>query len=181
MTPQVLVSVGTDVHRFDRLMDWVEAWYATLSDRPAVLVQHGRSRAPAIPGATPFLGHDELDAAMAAARVVVTHGGPASITEARRHGHLPVVVARDPAYAEHVDDHQMLFTARMAGLGVIRLCSTSDELAAALHDGLNGSGPDSRSDAGDAAGARAAAVAAVGRIVDDLVAAKRGRASRRRG
>ncbi len=172
MTAPVLVSVGTDVHRFDRLMGWLESWHAGCPEPPTVLVQHGRSRAPAIPGAVPFLGHDELDAAMAGARVVVTHGGPASITEARRHGHVPVVVARDPAYAEHVDDHQMLFAARMAGLGLIRLCATADELSAALRDGLDDT---VRRGGHDGASARAAAVAEVGRIVDGLVAAKRGR------
>ncbi|MGX6605975.1 glycosyltransferase [Micromonosporaceae bacterium Da 78-11] len=178
MTPEVLVSVGTDVHRFDRLMTWLETWYAGRPDRPAMLVQHGSSRAPVIPGATPFLGHDELTAAMAAARVVVTHGGPASITEARRHGHVPVVVARDPAYAEHVDNHQMLFAARMSAAGLIRLCTTADELAARLREVLASDGKEGTDRPDDSMIARAAAVAAVGRIVDDLVAAKR---SRRRG
>ncbi len=178
MTPDVLVSVGTDVHRFDRLMGWLETWHEARPDHPAMLIQHGSSRAPGIPGAVPFLTHDELNAAMAGARVVVTHGGPASITEARRHGHVPIVVARDPAHDEHVDDHQMLFTARMAGLGLIRLCATADDLTAALTDGL--AGATRRTDAIDPTTSRAAAVAAVGRIVDDLVAAKRGRFSRRR-
>jgi len=176
MTLDVLVSVGTDVHRFDRLMEWLEAWYATRPDQPAVLIQHGSSRAPAIGGATPFLSHDELDAAMAGARVIVTHGGPASITEARRHGHVPIVVARDPSYDEHVDNHQMLFTARMAGLGLIRLCTTEEDLTEAVDKGL--ADPALRAGTTDPTGARAAAVAAVGRIVDDLVAAKRPRTSR---
>jgi UDP-N-acetylglucosamine transferase subunit ALG13 len=136
----VLVSVGTDKHRFDRLMSWLEEWYASRPDRPETLVQYGRSRQPAIPGAVAFLDHDGLQAAMARARVVVTHGGPASITEARRHGHVPVVVPRNPDLGEHVDNHQQLFSVRMAELGVIRLCTTPDELADALAEGLDGSG-----------------------------------------
>jgi len=169
----VLVSVGTDVHRFDRLMDWLEYWWSGRPDRPRTLVQHGRSRPPAIPGAAPFVEHDRLVAAMAAARVVVTHGGPASIAEARRNGHVPIVVARDPAYGEHVDNHQMLFAARMARLGVIRLCGTVGELAAALDDGL--AVPGGAAGALDPYAARAAAVARVGQIVDDLVAGARRR------
>jgi UDP-N-acetylglucosamine transferase subunit ALG13 len=169
----VLVTVGTDVHRFDRLMDWLESWYAARPDRPAMVIQHGRSRAPTIPGGTPFLDHDSLTEAMARARVVVSHGGPASITEARRHGHVPIVVARDPAYREHVDDHQMLFAARMAAAGVIRLCATADEFGAELDRGI--ADPASASRGGDPAQARAAAVAMVGKIVDDLVAGKRRR------
>jgi UDP-N-acetylglucosamine transferase subunit ALG13 len=169
----VLVTVGTDVHRFDRLMDWLESWYAARPDHPTMVIQHGRSRPPAIPGGAPFLEHDRLTEAMARARVVVTHGGPASITEARRHGHVPLVVARDPAYKEHVDDHQMLFAARMAAAGVIRLCTSADELGAALDRGI--ADPASTGGGRDPAQARAAAVAMVGRIVDDLVAGKRRR------
>jgi UDP-N-acetylglucosamine transferase subunit ALG13 len=135
-TLDVLVSVGTDKHHFDRLLSWVEQWWLRQPVRPRLVVQHGSSRPPLIPGATPFLAHDQLGAAMAQARVVVTHGGPASITEARRHGHLPIVVARDPAYGEHVDNHQMLFAARMAAGGVIRLCASARELELALQEGL---------------------------------------------
>jgi UDP-N-acetylglucosamine transferase subunit ALG13 len=166
----VLASVGTDVHRFDRLMTWLERWHATRPAPPAMLVQHGSSRAPAIPGATAFLDHDSLGDAMGRARVVVTHGGPASITEARRHGHCPVVVARDPAYAEHVDDHQLLFTARLARLGLIRLCATAEDLGAAIDETTSGAG--SRP---EPAVSRADAAIRVGRIVDDLVAIRRRR------
>jgi UDP-N-acetylglucosamine transferase subunit ALG13 len=169
----VLASVGTDVHRFDRLVGWLEDWYAARPAKPAMLVQHGRSRAPAIPGATAFLDHDGLEDAMSRARIVVTHGGPASITEARRHGHLPIVVARDPAFAEHVDDHQKLFTARMADGGMIRLCASAAELGDALDRGLAGEVRPASSM--PPVGSRDAAVARVGRIVDDLVAERRRR------
>jgi UDP-N-acetylglucosamine transferase subunit ALG13 len=186
--PDVLVSVGTDIHRFDRLMDWLDGWYADRLDKPEMLVQHGRSRAPAMPTATAFLDHDELENAMSRARVVITHGGPASITEARRHGHLPIVVARNPAYAEHVDDHQMLFAARMADRGLIRLCVSEAELSAVIEEGLSGpafrAGPadpsTARAGAADPTTARADAVSRVGRIVDDLVAGRTRRPGGRR-
>ncbi|WP_306213567.1 glycosyltransferase [Actinoplanes sp. RD1] len=171
-TLDVLVSVGTDKHHFDRLLGWVEQWWLRQPVRPRLVVQHGSSRPPLIPGATPFLAHDQLGAAMAQARVVVTHGGPASITEARRHGHLPIVVARDPAYGEHVDNHQMLFASRMAASGVIRLCSSARELELALRDGLSGF-PAHVTTA--PAAAQMAAVHRVGQIVDGLLADKRRR------
>lgn len=44
------------------------------------------------------------------ARVIVTHGGPASITLALSVGRTPIVVPRDPTRREHVDDHQIRFT-----------------------------------------------------------------------
>ncbi|GAB7051336.1 glycosyltransferase [Catenuloplanes indicus] len=169
-TPSVLVVVGTDVHRFDRLMGWLEQWHTTRRDGLAMLIQHGSSRRPEIPGATAFLAHEALAEAMTRVRAVVSHGGPATITEARRNGHTPIVVARDPAHGEHVDDHQMLFAGRLAGYGLIRLCASATELHTALDEAMSGvPGAPARIPAQTD---RSAAVRRVGRIVDDLLAVR---------
>jgi UDP-N-acetylglucosamine transferase subunit ALG13 len=165
----VLAVVGTDVHRFDRLVDWLERWHAGRSDVRVVL-QYGHSRTPRLPESTPFLGHGELQRAMAEATLVVSHGGPATITEARRTGHLPIVVPRDPAHDEHVDNHQQLFSRRLGAAAMVRLCESEAELLAALDEGL--ADPSRFTLAGDAdrPDPRAEAVARVGQVVDDLVA-----------
>ncbi|MGC4862483.1 glycosyltransferase [Micromonospora sp. DT41] len=173
---RLLVAVGTDKHRFDRLVDWLAQWHAKV-DRPVALtVQHGHTEAPQLPGAVPFLGHDDLQQAMADADLVVCHGGPATILEARRHGHLPIVVPRDPLHGEHVDDHQQLFARRLGAAGLVALCETRE----ALHDALDAGHADPSRYAvaadPDAHEARRAAVFRVGQIVEDLVA----RSNRRR-
>ena len=43
-TPHVVRHVGTDHHRFDRLVDWVDRWTSAERVRNA-LVQHGTSQA----------------------------------------------------------------------------------------------------------------------------------------
>lgn len=179
----VLVVVGTDVHGFDRLIGWLRRWYAGRAAEagaaaPELILQYGHSAAPELPGAVPFLGHEELQRAMARATVVVSHGGPATITEARRNGHLPIVVPRDPAYREHVDNHQQLFSRRLAAAGMVHLCETEQELTAALDKGM--ADPTAFALAADArsADARAEAVARVGRIVEDLVAQRSRRPGR---
>ncbi|MEU7613783.1 glycosyltransferase [Micromonospora sp. NPDC049204] len=167
---RLLVAVGTDKHPFDRLVDWLAQWHAQATDEVGLTVQHGHTRAPYLPGAVPFLGHDALQQAMAEADLVVCHGGPATILEARRHGHLPIVVPRDPARGEHVDDHQLLFARRLGAAGLVALCETREALHGALTDGL--ADPSRYAVAADpqAHEAQRAAVARVGRIVDDLVA-----------
>ena len=170
----VLVVVGTDVHGFDRVITWLERWHAerraSTPVAPRLIVQYGHSTPPGLPGAVPFLGHEELQRAMAEATLVVTHGGPATITEARRTGHLPIVVPRDPAFREHVDNHQQLFARRLGVAGMVHLCETEQELLAALDKGL--ADPSAFALAADPAGqdARTAAVARVGRIIEELVA-----------
>lgn len=119
----LLVTVGTDHHRFDRIIEWVDAWF---EDQPtgtvSVLVQHGFSAPSRHGNNVQFMKHDELQTAIATADIVVTHGGPASIFEARRQGHLPLCVPRDPARQEHVDGHQVRFARKVASLGLILLC-----------------------------------------------------------
>src|SRR5207342_3032116 len=103
--PLVLVQVGTDHHPFDRLVAWADTWAGAHPD-VEVLVQHGRSRAPDVASGSAFLDRDTLTGLLESADVVVSHGGPATISEARAAGHRPVVVPRDPGRGEHVDDHQ---------------------------------------------------------------------------
>ncbi|WP_406081800.1 glycosyltransferase [Micromonospora sp. NBC_00858] len=172
---RVLVAVGTDKHQFDRLVSWLDEWHVEAADQVGLTVQHGHTRAPALPGAVPFLGHDALQAAMADVDLVVCHGGPATILEARRHGHLPIVVPRDPAHGEHVDDHQLLFARRLGAAGMVALCETRQALRDALDAGL--ADPTRFAVASDpqAHDARHAAVARVGQIVDGLVASASGR------
>ncbi|MCI4063269.1 glycosyl transferase family 28 [Micromonospora sp. R77] len=180
--PYVLAVVGTDVHRFDRLVEWLERWHAGRSDAVRLVLQYGHSRPPRLPEATPFLGHEELQRAMAEATLVVSHGGPATITEARRTGHLPIVVPRNPAHDEHVDNHQQLFSRRLGAAGLVRLCESETELVAALDEGVADPSRFVLAADPDRPDPRAEAVARVGQVVDDLVARRvRQRAGGRRG
>ncbi|MET7374690.1 glycosyltransferase [Micromonospora arida] len=177
---RLLVAVGTDKHPFDRLVDWLAQWHAQAAGPIGLTVQHGHTTAPQLSGAVPFLGHDALQQAMIDADLVVCHGGPATILEARRHGHLPIVVPRDPARGEHVDNHQLLFARRLGAAGLVALCETREALHDALAAGV--ADPSRYAVAADpeAHEARRAAVARVGQIVDDLVARSIPRPPRRR-
>lgn len=160
--PLVAVLLGTDHHRFDRLVAYAESISArTEADW---LVQYGYSNPPSgLPG-TPMLSADDLEDVLHRARAVVTHGGPGLIMEARAAGHLPVVVPRDPAYGEHVDRHQLVFARRIARDGLIRVADTLEELEDALVRSLI-------ADRADPVHATAPLYFStrVGRLVDDLV------------
>jgi UDP-N-acetylglucosamine transferase subunit ALG13 len=131
VTLRVLVAVGTDRHKFNRLIDWIDRWAQNHPDAD-VVVQHGSTRAPNHAVGYPLLSHEKLRELMAESDVVVTHGGPATITEARRAGRLPLAVARDPRFDEHVDDHQQHFVAFLAARGLIEEARDEATFAAAL-------------------------------------------------
>jgi UDP-N-acetylglucosamine transferase subunit ALG13 len=183
-TTVILVVVGTDVHPFDRVVQWTDAWLARQDPVPAAVVQYGFSASPSVASGDSLIPHERLQVLMQAAAVVVTHGGPATIMEVRRHGRRPVVVPRDPGRGEHVDGHQLLFSDRLDALGLITRCATFDEFCRALDAAaadpatfLLGDGGAEQAVADEA---RRAAVGRVGRILDELIAGGSRRQVRRR-
>jgi UDP-N-acetylglucosamine transferase subunit ALG13 len=171
--PLLLVSVGTDHHPFDRLVRWADAWLAGHPGTLRCLMQTGTSAPPA--GADEwqaYLEFDALQAAMAGAAAVVCHGGPGTILGARHTGAVPIVVPRQHRLGEHVDDHQVAFSRRLAAEGGgIHLAETEADLhrlldrvaaePAAFRAGSAGRGSAGRD--------RATAVREFGRLVDGLV------------
>jgi UDP-N-acetylglucosamine transferase subunit ALG13 len=128
----VLVSVGTDHHRFDRLMDWVETWVARAPEGTSVVVQHGSSRAPAGVDARVLVTQAELRTLMAEADVVVLQGGPGGIIDSLVSGRRPVAVPRLAALDEVVDDHQVAFCRHLARIGQIEIAEDAASLLEAL-------------------------------------------------
>ena len=116
-TPRIVVSLGTDVHSFDRLLVWAEGLAQSLPD-VGVMIQHGASRAPKPPAhGVQGTTREQLLSWYATADVVVTQGGPGSILDAREAGAIPLVVPRDPELGEHVDGHQLAFVPVMEQAG----------------------------------------------------------------
>lgn len=174
--PLVLVTVGSDHHRFDRLVQWVDAWLGQRQPGSVrCVVQHGTSTAPVWAEGAELLSHDELQSLMRGATAIVTQGGPMSIVEARRAGTVPIVVPRNADLGEHVDNHQQAFCRRLSGAGVIRLPQSQPELAALIDAALER--PDDFVATEDEEAARRVTATAkrLGRLVDDLLASAHNR------
>jgi UDP-N-acetylglucosamine transferase subunit ALG13 len=172
--PLLLVTVGTDHHPFDRLVRWVDGWLGSPGGQAAglrCLMQTGTSAPPTGHAAQweAYLEVEALQAAMRDAAAVVCHGGPGTILGARHLGAVPIVVPRRHRLGEHVDDHQLAFSRRLAGDGGVFLAETEAELHALL-DRVAAEPATFRAPAGHRG--TAAAVRAFERLVDDLVAGR---------
>jgi UDP-N-acetylglucosamine transferase subunit ALG13 len=169
-SPLVVVTVGTDHHRFDRLLRWTEHWFAERAGDVRVVAQTGTASPSDDFPCRPYLSPAELDEAVSLATAVVSHGGPATIMGIRSHGLLPIVVPRDPALDEHVDDHQQRFGRWLSARGEVALATTEPELHgrldAALADPAAFRLPEGPVDP------RADAVARFGVLVDQLLAGR---------
>jgi UDP-N-acetylglucosamine transferase subunit ALG13 len=172
--PLLLVTVGTDHHPFDRLVRWVDGWLATPGGRAAglrCLMQTGTSAAPTGGAAQwqAYLEFEALQAAMRDATAVVCHGGPGTILGARHMGAVPIVVPRRHRLGEHVDDHQLAFSRRLAAEGGVFLAESEADLHGLL-DRVAAEPAAFRAPA-ERRGT-ATAVRAFERLVDDLVAGR---------
>lgn len=133
--PIVVVSVGTDHHRFDRLIQWTEEFAQTRPDAVFV-VQRGTSRVPKGVASQELIPHQEIQAMFQRAVVVVSHGGPSTVMDARAHGRLPIVVPRNPELGEHVDGHQMRFAAHLEANSIAKVAATKEDFVRLLTEGL---------------------------------------------
>ena len=133
---QLFVSVGTDYHRFDRLMGWLDEWFANDPPVGSVTVQRGTSSEPTQVESVDYLQRTALIEQFQKASVVVCHGGPATILECRSNGIVPIVVPREEQYDEHVNDHQVDFCVRLAAHGEIELARTKPEFFARLDEAV---------------------------------------------
>ena len=167
--PFVFVTVGTDHHPFDRVVEWSDRLASRGID---VVVQYGTSCRPVVATGRDYLPIDELESLMRGAAVVVTHGGPATIMQVRDLGTMPIVVARDPARNEHVDGHQMRFAARLHSIGSVVAVQDFETLEGAIDRALAES---STLQADAQSGRTDAVVATIGDLIDTLVETRRGR------
>ena len=63
------------------------------------------------------------------ARIIVTHGGPASFIAPLSIGKIPIVVPRQKKYNEHVNDHQLEFALEVEKrMKNIIVAKTEDEI-----------------------------------------------------
>jgi UDP-N-acetylglucosamine transferase subunit ALG13 len=123
---RAVVTLGA--HRgygFRRLLDRL---VELMPPEAEVLWQTGATDVSGLPiKATPFLPASELGQAIAEADLVVGHAGIGSALCALEAGRCPVLVPRDAARGEHIDDHQKEIAAELAGSD-IAITRTVEEL-----------------------------------------------------
>lgn len=176
---RVLALVGTDYHPFPRFVRAVDGWAA---DRPAAVrcfVQYGTAEPPTGIAGSAFLEHEDLVRRMDDADVIVCHGGPSTITEARRLHIRPIVMPRLERHGEQVDDHQLRFVRRLSGSGLVWMVDDEPNLVDVLDKVLSDPNLVKLSDVDESGNAEA--VRRFGDLVSGLFSESAGRTRRARG
>lgn len=129
----IYVTVGTmfmDFRRLIRTMDVIAA-----SSGEEVIMQTGMSDTPAPHSTTfPFKSRDEVLRIQAEARVVVAHAGIGCVQDALEARRPLIVVPRQAAQGEHMNDHQLDLARAVHRRGWGRMILDTDKLPAACAD-----------------------------------------------
>lgn len=111
----IFVTVGTHEQPFDRLIQKVDELKRDGILQEDVVMQTGFSTyEPQYCQWNKLFPYEQMVKNVSDARIVITHGGPASFIMPLQMGKIPIVVPRQHQYNEHVNDHQLAFSKAMA-------------------------------------------------------------------
>ena len=111
----IFVTVGTHEQPFDRLLKKIDELKRDGIIQEEIIMQTGFSTyEPQYCKWSKLLPYQSMVQNVADARIVITHGGPASFIMPLQIGKIPIVVPRQKKFDEHVNDHQMEFANNVA-------------------------------------------------------------------
>ena len=111
----IFVTVGTHEQPFNRLIQKVDELKRDGVIQEEVIIQTGYSTyEPKYCQWSKLIPYQQMVKNVEDARIVITHGGPASFIMPLQIGKIPIVVPRQHQFGEHVNDHQVEFTRNVA-------------------------------------------------------------------
>lgn len=111
----IFVTVGTHEQPFNRLIEYIDNLKRDGIISEEVIMQTGFSTyEPKYCKWSRLIPYREMVKNVAEARIVITHGGPASFIMTLQIGKTPIVVPRQKQFNEHVNDHQSDFAKAVA-------------------------------------------------------------------
>ena len=111
----IFVTVGTHEQPFNRLIQKIDELKKDGIINEDVIIQTGFSTyEPKLRHAQELILSGTMVKNVADARIVITHGGPASFIMPLQIGKTPIVVPRQHQFNEHVNNHQVEFARNVA-------------------------------------------------------------------
>lgn len=126
----IFVTVGTHEQPFDRLIKKIDELKKKNIIQEEVIIQTGFSvYEPKYCKWSKLIPYQDMIKYMEEARVIITHGGPASFIMPLQIGKTPIVVPRQHQFNEHVNNHQVEFVRSVSQrMGTIIDVENIDEL-----------------------------------------------------
>lgn len=111
----IFVTVGTHEQPFNRLIKKIDELKRDGIITEEVIIQSGYSTyEPKYCTWNKLIPYQDMVKNVESARIVITHGGPASFIMPLQIGKTPIVVPRQHKFNEHVNNHQVEFARNVA-------------------------------------------------------------------
>ena len=132
----IFVTVGTHEQPFNRLVQKIDELKRDGVITEDVVIQTGFSTyEPKYCKWSKLISYQDMVKNVADARIVITHGGPASFIMPLQIGKTPIVVPRQKKFDEHVNDHQVEFARNVAErMGTIIEVEDIEKLGEVIRD-----------------------------------------------
>lgn len=106
----IFVTVGTHEQPFNRLIEEIDKLVKNNEIKEEIFIQTGFSTyEPKYCKWKKLIPYNEMNKKIEEARIIITHGGPASFIAPLSIGKVPIVVPRQKDFNEHVNNHQVEF------------------------------------------------------------------------
>lgn len=106
----IFVTVGTHEQPFNRLIEYIDNMKRDGKIQEEVIMQTGFcTYKPQYCNWNNLISYDEIKNNIKEARIIITHGGPASFIMPLQIDKIPIVVPRKFEFNEHVNNHQIEF------------------------------------------------------------------------
>ena len=130
----IFVTVGTHEQPFNRLLKCIDKMVEDGKIKEEVIMQKGYTDyEPKHCKSSKLIPYEEMQENIKKARIVVTHGGPASFLDPLKYGKIPVVKNKKKEFNEHVNNHQLEFSKEVESrMKNIIVAETDEEIIDAI-------------------------------------------------
>lgn len=106
----IFVTVGTHEQQFNRLIKYIDKMVQNKKIKEEVIIQSGFSTCEIRNCKNKkLIPYSEMIENIKKARIIISHGGPATFIMPLQFGKIPIVVPRLKEYEEHINNHQLEF------------------------------------------------------------------------
>jgi len=131
----ILITVGQERFPFDRLLRLADEAVAGGEVEGPAFAQTGCSAyVPRSFPHTDFLAPDKLRELIRGSAFVITHGGVGTVVQCLEEEKVPLILPRDPLRGEHLDGHQLEFSARLEAEGRVLVAHDDADFRAKIRD-----------------------------------------------
>ena len=130
----IFITVGTHEQPFDRLLKCIDKLVEDGIISEEIVCQKGYTDyEPKNYKSEKLISYEKMQENIEKARIVITHGGPASFIAPLSIGKIPIVVPRKKEFNEHINNHQLEFSKEVAKrMKNIIVVETEEELKNAI-------------------------------------------------